>query len=79
MSVSVGETESKSFENPAYEVGEEAAAAGVMKVTTAPAATNQVDKQELFRILYSRFYATCRSLDVKWLAVLPSGVSGTHR
>lgn len=51
MSVSTGETEAKSFENPAYEVGEDPAAAGVMKVTTAP--TNEVDKRELFCVIFT--------------------------
>lgn len=60
MSVSIAETDAKSFENPGYEVGEEPAAAGMMKATFAPAATNEVDKQELFCIIFT-VYATCRS------------------
>lgn len=60
MSVSMGVTEAKSFENPAYEVGENAAAASVMKATSVPAATNEVDKQKLFCIIFT-VYATCQS------------------
>lgn len=60
MSVSVVETEAKSFENPGYEVGEDPAAAGVMKATFAPAATDEVDKRELLCVTFT-VYATCQS------------------
>lgn len=53
MSVSMAETESKNFENPAYEVGEDPAGAGMRRATFAPAPTREVDKRELFCIIFT--------------------------
>lgn len=58
----MAEAEAKSFENPAYVLGEDPAAAGVMKATSAPAATNEVDDGNYF-VLYSQFTLHVKAKD----------------
>lgn len=53
MSVSMVDTEGKSFENPGYETGEQPAATGMVKATSAPGGTDKVSKQKSLILLVS--------------------------